>query len=88
MKSTEKYNRIRPLKIYEILKRETDEEHPMGTEELRAKLLEFGIDSTERPSTPILICSTSSAMRLCAVVVEAIFTMWKIAALMRLNYIF
>ena len=45
MKSTEKYNRIRPLKIYEILKRETDEEHPIGTEELRAKLLEFGIDS-------------------------------------------
>lgn len=45
MKSTEKYNRIRPLKIYEILKKETDEDHPMGTEELRAKLLEFGIDS-------------------------------------------
>lgn len=45
MKITEKYNRIRPLKIYEILKKETDEDHPMGTEELRAKLLEFGIDS-------------------------------------------
>lgn len=45
MKANEKYNRIRPLKIYEILKRETDEEHSMGTEELRARLLECGIDS-------------------------------------------
>ena len=45
MKSNEKYNRIRPLKIWEILQRETDEDHPMGTEELRAKLLEFGIDA-------------------------------------------
>jgi predicted DNA-binding transcriptional regulator YafY len=33
------------LKIWEILQRETDEEHPMGTEELRAKLLESGIDA-------------------------------------------
>ena len=45
MKINEKYNRIRPLKIYEILKRETDEEHPMGTEELRAKLQESGIEA-------------------------------------------
>lgn len=45
MKVNEKYNRIRPLKIWEILQRETDEEHPMGTEELRAKLLEYGIDA-------------------------------------------
>ena len=45
MKPTEKYNRIRPLKIWEILQRETDEDHPIGTEELRAKLLECGIDS-------------------------------------------
>ena len=38
MKSNEKYNRIRPLKIWEILQKETDEDHPMGTEELRARL--------------------------------------------------
>ena len=45
MKTNEKFNRIRPLKIWEILQRETDEDHPMGTEELRAKLFEFGIDA-------------------------------------------
>lgn len=45
MKANEKYNRIRPLKIWEILQRETDEDHPMGTEELRAKLLENGIEA-------------------------------------------
>ena len=45
MKANEKYNRIRPLKIWEILQRETDEDHPMGTEELRAKLLESGIEA-------------------------------------------
>ena len=45
MKANEKYNRIRPLKIWEILQRETDEDHPMGTEELRTKLLEDGIEA-------------------------------------------
>ena len=45
MKTNEKYNRIRPLKIWEILQRETDEDHPMGTEALRAKLLECGIEA-------------------------------------------
>lgn len=45
MKSNERYNRIRPLKIWEILQKETDEDHPMGTEELRAKLLESGIEA-------------------------------------------
>ena len=45
MKNNEKFNRIRPLKIWEILQRETDEDHPMGTEELRAKLLECGIEA-------------------------------------------
>ncbi len=44
MKRNENYNRIRILKIWEILQRETDEDHPMGTEELRAKLLECGLD--------------------------------------------
>lgn len=43
MNPNEKYNRIRPLKIWEILQRETDEEHPMGTNELIAKLAEEGI---------------------------------------------
>ena len=45
MSNTEKYNRIRPLKIWEILQRETDGDHPMGTEELRAKLTECGIQA-------------------------------------------
>ena len=45
MNPNEKYNRIRPLKIWEILQKETDEDHPMGTEELRARLSECGIDS-------------------------------------------
>ena len=45
MKTNEKFNRIRPLKIWEILQRETDEDHPMGTEELRAKLAEDGIEA-------------------------------------------
>ena len=45
MKNNESYNRIRPLKIWEILQAETDEEHPMSTEELRARLAENGITS-------------------------------------------
>ena len=45
MNNIEKYNRIRPLKIWEILLRETDGDHPMGTEELRAKLAECGIQA-------------------------------------------
>ena len=45
MKTNEKFNRIRPLKIWEILQRETDEDHPMGTEELRAKLATEGIEA-------------------------------------------
>ncbi|MBR2335340.1 MAG: WYL domain-containing transcriptional regulator [Clostridia bacterium] len=45
MKNNEKLNRIRPLKIWEILQRETDEDHPIGTEELRARLLECGIEA-------------------------------------------
>lgn len=42
MNPNEKYNRIRPLKIWEILQKETDEYHPMGTNELIAKLAEEG----------------------------------------------
>ena len=45
MKANEKFNRIRPLKIWEILVRETDEDHPIGTEELRARLAEDGIEA-------------------------------------------
>lgn len=45
MNNAEKYNRIRPLKIWEILQRETDGDHPMGTEELRARLAESGIQA-------------------------------------------
>lgn len=45
MKHNEKNNRLRPLFIWEILQRETDEDHPMGTEELRSKLLECGIEA-------------------------------------------
>ena len=45
MNQGEKYNRIRPMKIWEILQKETDEDHPMGTEELRARLAECGIEA-------------------------------------------
>ena len=45
MKANEKLNRIRALRIWEILQRETDEDHPMGTEELRARLSEDGMDA-------------------------------------------
>lgn len=45
MRNSEKFNRIRPLKIWEILNRETDEDHPMGTETLRARLAECGIEA-------------------------------------------
>lgn len=38
----EKDKKLRPMKIWEILRRETDEDHPMGTETLRAKLEECG----------------------------------------------
>ena len=44
MKNNDSLNRIRLLRIWEILQRETDEEHPMGTETLREKLLESGIE--------------------------------------------
>ncbi len=36
--------RIRLLKIWEILNRDTDEEHPLGTEAILAKLAEEGIE--------------------------------------------
>ena len=44
MKNNDSLNRIRLLRIWETLQRETDEEHPMGTETLREKLLEGGIE--------------------------------------------
>lgn len=44
MKKNDSLNRIRPLRIWEILRRETDEEHPMGTETLREILREGGIE--------------------------------------------
>ena len=44
MKNNDSLNRVRLLRIWEILNRETDEDHPMGTETLREKLLEGGID--------------------------------------------
>jgi len=37
-----------PLKIWEILYHETDEDHPMGTETLRAKLKECGFECGRR----------------------------------------
>jgi len=44
MKNADSLNRLRLLRIWEILNKETDEDHPMGTETLREKLLEGGID--------------------------------------------
>lgn len=45
MNMTEGMQRIRLLRIWEILSRETDEEHPMSTEELRARLRGLGIET-------------------------------------------
>lgn len=45
MKKSEKSNRLRALKIWDILQRETDDEHPMGTETLKARLSEYGIEA-------------------------------------------
>ena len=45
MKGNDKFNRIRPLKIWEILQKETDEEHPMDTATLRERLAAFGIEA-------------------------------------------
>ena len=39
----ETLNKIRILKIWEMLQAETDEEHPMGTEEIIERLAESGI---------------------------------------------
>ena len=44
----EKDKRIRLLKIWEILRQETDEENPMGTETLRKKIAEFGFHCDRR----------------------------------------
>lgn len=41
----EKLNKIRLLKIWEMLQAETDEDHPMGTEEIIARLAECGIEA-------------------------------------------
>jgi len=40
--------KLRPLKLWEILYRETDEDHPMGTETLRVKLKLAGFDCGRR----------------------------------------
>jgi len=44
----EQSKRIRLLKIWEILKQETDEDNPMGTTQLITRLKEFGIDCDRR----------------------------------------
>jgi len=44
MKNSDTLGKIRLLKLWEILQRDTDEDHPIGTEALRAKLLAEGID--------------------------------------------
>ena len=38
----EKTNKIKLLKLWELLTQETDSEHPMGTPEILAKLKEMG----------------------------------------------
>ncbi|MBR2988525.1 MAG: WYL domain-containing transcriptional regulator [Clostridia bacterium] len=40
--------RIRILKIWEMLYNETDEDHPVSTEQIRARLKEYGIESDRR----------------------------------------
>lgn len=45
MKEREKHNRIRLLKLWEILQTETDEDHPLSTETLRKRLAAYGIEA-------------------------------------------
>ena len=44
----DKFVKLKLVKIWEILSQETDEEHPMGTQELLAKLAEIGIPCDRR----------------------------------------
>ena len=44
----EKINKIKLIKIWEILSQETDENHPMGTPELLDKLAKLGIECDRR----------------------------------------
>ena len=44
----EKFVKLKLVKIWEILSQETDEEHPMSTTELLAKLEELGIPCERR----------------------------------------
>lgn len=44
----EKTNKIKLLKLWELLTQETDSEHPMGTPEILAKLKEMGIECDRR----------------------------------------
>ena len=47
MKS-DKINKLKMIKIWEILSQETDEDHPMSTNELLAKLEALGIECTRK----------------------------------------
>ena len=44
----EKANKVKLIKICEILSQETDENHPISTPELLAKLAEMGIECDRR----------------------------------------
>lgn len=44
----EKTNKIKLLKLWELLSQETDSEHPMGTPEILARLANMGIDCDRR----------------------------------------
>jgi predicted DNA-binding transcriptional regulator YafY len=44
----ESIGKIRPMKLWEILSQETDEEHPIGTQELLQRLAEMNIDCTRK----------------------------------------
>ena len=44
----ERDKKLRPLKIWDILRRETDEDNPMGTETLRNRLAECGYPCTRK----------------------------------------
>lgn len=44
----EKINKIKLVKIWDIISQETDEEHPIGTNELLDRLTEFGLEMDRR----------------------------------------
>ena len=44
----EKFGKMRLMKLWEMLVQETDEDHPMGTQELLRRLCDMGYECTRK----------------------------------------